>query len=262
MARSDTGPFSLVPEWVLDSTVSDRALRLYAVLARYADRDDGTCFPTRRTLADRLRCSLDSIDRAKAELVDAGAIAWNQRAGTDGDLTSNEYTVHRVQVAAGSRLPLGTDAATGSRTDAAENKNQVEREPSNDRALRLVESEETARDEYEEEFDRAWRNYPRKTARARAFRAYQATRRRGVPAATLLAAVFGYARERTGQPQEFTLHGSTFFGPDERWKDYLPVEPNAAAPDAPNLDALAERAAAGPRTGSRYTTRQPWEEES
>lgn len=134
---SDTGPFSLIPEWVLDLDVSDRAVRLYALLCRYADDGTGEGWPSRTTLAKRLRCSVDSLDRAKVELVTAQALEVEHRQKANGELTSNLYRILRVDPAAEAR-PLGTDAATwpqgdpeGGRTGAAENENQ-EPQPMNE----------------------------------------------------------------------------------------------------------------------------------
>ncbi len=76
---TSTRRFAIIDEWILDLRVSDRAIRLYAVLARYADKDTHKAFPSRRLLADRLRCSPKSVDRAIAELVDAGLLRKEQR---------------------------------------------------------------------------------------------------------------------------------------------------------------------------------------
>jgi helix-turn-helix protein len=116
--RSDTGPFTIVPEWLLDAEISDRALRLYAVLGRYADRN-GRAHPTRRRLAERLRCSLNSLDRARQELEQAGALEIDRRFSADGDPTSSMYTLRRGIPTAGER---------GIPTGAAQNENQVERD--------------------------------------------------------------------------------------------------------------------------------------
>jgi len=75
---SDTGPFAMIPERVLDAPISDRAFRLYGVLGLYAD-DSGKCWPSRAALADLLRCSLYAVDRALAELDDLEAIRRNER---------------------------------------------------------------------------------------------------------------------------------------------------------------------------------------
>jgi hypothetical protein len=47
--------FAIIDEWVLDLDISDRALRLYACLLRYADKDTHKAFPSRKTLSERLR---------------------------------------------------------------------------------------------------------------------------------------------------------------------------------------------------------------
>lgn len=85
--------FGRVPTWLLDAEVSDRAVRLFAVLTRYADQETQD-FPGRRALAERLRCSVDSIDRALRELVAAGAVRIEERWDADGNggqLTNDDH---------------------------------------------------------------------------------------------------------------------------------------------------------------------------
>ena len=85
--------FAIIDEWVLDLDISDRALRLYAILMRYADKDTHKAFPSRKTLAGRLRCSAASVDRASMELIDAGLLSKEQRHNN-----SLVYTLHSSPV--------------------------------------------------------------------------------------------------------------------------------------------------------------------
>ena len=88
--------FSIVPEWVIDAPISAQAVRVYAVLCRYADKDDGTCFPSIRTLAERIHLSESTIKRAIKELKTIGAIKSQKRFDkATGEQTSNLYTVMR-----------------------------------------------------------------------------------------------------------------------------------------------------------------------
>jgi hypothetical protein len=114
-------PFSQIPEWILfHPGLSDRAVRLYGVILRFGN-SSGRRIPGRARLAKLCReCSVDSVDRAKAELVAVGAIEVERRfvpgASVSNADRTNVYTVHALPP--GSR----TDAATsrpGSRTDAA-----------------------------------------------------------------------------------------------------------------------------------------------
>jgi hypothetical protein len=133
--------YARVPEWLLDAAVSDRAVRLYALLDRYAGAD-GAAFPSRRTLAERLRCSRDVIDRAMKDLVAAGAVDVVPRFDPAGDRTTNGYRV-AARARLGSRVDAATpvrgrghggraDAATGGRVDAAQNESHFEVEPMNE----------------------------------------------------------------------------------------------------------------------------------
>ncbi|KKN39245.1 hypothetical protein LCGC14_0745280 [marine sediment metagenome] len=95
--QSDTGPFAIIPEWLLESGVSDRAIRLYGLLARCADADGGS-YPSRAYLGKKANCSPSSVDRALGELVKAKALHIQARRDGDpkykGQLT-NYYTVFR-----------------------------------------------------------------------------------------------------------------------------------------------------------------------
>ncbi len=81
--------FAIIDEWVLNLPISDRALRLYVLLVRYADNHTHRAFPSRETLATRMDCSKASVDRATQELIDHGAISKSQRMNS-----SLVYTVH------------------------------------------------------------------------------------------------------------------------------------------------------------------------
>lgn len=123
--ESDTGPFAIVPEWLLDLPITDRAVRLYAILSRYADAD-GYSWPSRKTLAERLNRSVDALDRAVKELMECDALVVIARYDEAGDRTSNGYSIRRAIPAAlreGRRETAATGsletAATGSRETAA-----------------------------------------------------------------------------------------------------------------------------------------------
>lgn len=71
--------FSIIPEWILTANISDKAVRLYGVLARFADNQTHEAFPSRETLAERMGCSAKSVDRAAVELIELGAMTKRQR---------------------------------------------------------------------------------------------------------------------------------------------------------------------------------------
>lgn len=85
--------FAIIPEWVIDAPISDRAKVLYALLGRYAGQE-GHAYPGRRVLADRLACSTDSIDRALRELTDVGAVTIEHHRNPSGDFAANDYHLH------------------------------------------------------------------------------------------------------------------------------------------------------------------------
>jgi len=110
--HSEGGYFALVPEYVLDADITAQAVRLYAVLRRYADKKTLRCYPSRATLVSRLhKASPKVVDRASRELVDIGVLViiprWIDSSGPSGakkvvyqnapgrHRTSNEYLIRR-----------------------------------------------------------------------------------------------------------------------------------------------------------------------
>lgn len=130
-------PFSQVPEALLDwqqSGVSDRGVRLWGLLDRYVG-SDGQVYPSRMTLARRLGCSTDTLDRTVKELERLGWLQVERRGALGA---TSLYTLLNPDISdsAGGRTdaapPQGTRAAPGGRTPAAQKDSQAEREPLNE----------------------------------------------------------------------------------------------------------------------------------
>lgn len=111
-------PFQQIPNWVFESTVSPTAIKLYLVLRRNGDNKRGTSFWSRRKLAEQLGTSLNTMDRAKKELIEMGAMCQINRKNKDGDWTSNMYHVHHSSQRNCRYLyaPVGTPIPTGGDT--------------------------------------------------------------------------------------------------------------------------------------------------
>ena len=69
----DIGPFAMVPLWVINSGLSDRALRVWCVLAANFGQHP-TFRPTIGTIARMSGRSRPTTKRALTELVDAGFV--------------------------------------------------------------------------------------------------------------------------------------------------------------------------------------------
>jgi len=122
--------FAVVPEWMLDSAVSDTAFRLYAILARYGNTS-GVRMPGRALLARRLHRTVDTVDRALKELTAAGILTIEHRTQAGRTLT-NRYHLRThdpdgacAQGRTAAALPhadavvTAADGVPGSRTGAA-----------------------------------------------------------------------------------------------------------------------------------------------
>lgn len=98
---------------------------------------------------------------------------------------------------------------------------------------------------YSPEEEEVWSAYPKRPGNQKktAILAYREWIAAGVDHHSLLAATKAYAeycKSRQTDP-EYILLGQTFFGPRERWRDYLPVERrDSAAEKVPVLDNSPE----------------------
>lgn len=85
--------FAVIPEWVLYGDISPAAVRVFGVLNRYANSDTGKCHPSRKSIAQKAKIGLSTVDRSIDELVRLGAVIVRHQKSESGDFTSNEYTL-------------------------------------------------------------------------------------------------------------------------------------------------------------------------
>jgi hypothetical protein len=129
--------FAIIPEWVIHADISSNAVRLYAVLNRFAN-SQGRAWPSRKTLADLMRTSTATVDRAKEELVSIAALTVEHRTGPAGDPSSNLYILHTSSpVTKGSPTRGGTGIAT---RDALNRDNMKQSQEGNSSRLRTCQA--------------------------------------------------------------------------------------------------------------------------
>lgn len=113
--------FATLPEWILYADVSPLSVRLWCVLQREADRKTKRATIGRGKLAEILRCSTDTVDRAMKELVELGAVGIRERYrdGAQKVRLPNQYVLINEPPPSRTVAGGGTDAATGTSADTA-----------------------------------------------------------------------------------------------------------------------------------------------
>lgn len=198
--------FAIIPEWVLYSQASPTAKVVYAVLQRYSN-SDGVCFPSRKTVADRIGVSVRSVDRALDELEAEGVLTVSRRQNPDGSFTSNLYhltTANPVTVLA-TKTTLGSD------------KNDTRGSDKNDTLIR-VNSNQSQESDISSSFAAFWQAYPRKKGKQQALRAWEKAIKTGADPTVIVAGAERYALERTGEDPQYTAHPATWLHAG-RWDD-------------------------------------------
>lgn len=231
--------FAMIPECVLDAEISDRAVRLFACLARYAN-GAGRAFPGRKTIAARLRCSVDSVDRAMAELISIDAVRVERQDRKDGSQTSNNYYLWPLS---GGPQPCGPPAAPPrppGRTDAAP-KNESQRNesqkdspptpsspppasgaeaPGNVVPLFDIPTEEEPAPsaQLDQAFALFWQIYPRKKGEVAAKAALKKALRRGVDIREIVEGAKRYRVECDDRLAKFVKEPKNWLA-EQRWTD-------------------------------------------
>lgn len=222
--------FAMVPLWVLDLPLSDRAVRLYAILAGKADYGTGdNAMPGRAWLADKMRTSVASVDRAVAELVEAGVVTKQARFTKRGRQRSNVFTVRRVPIREGRtgedpRVRTGGEGEGPTGEDHTES--PIDQEPRDqenraaDASLRLLPPPDP-----QEGFEDFWRRYPKgRAGKPGGDGAKKPARQRwqrmtGRQRQAALRAVDHYRAHCESPGGAFAAHATTWLN-QERWEQW------------------------------------------
>ena len=224
--------YAVIPEWVLSSAISDRAIRLFAVLARYVGTHEAA-WPSRKTLGEKINCSVSSVDRAVVELESIGAVKTEERRRENGSKTSSYFYLwpnitRDVDTALTSPVkvpPLTGDGTLPSRVIAPEG-TLIEGTTVNSSTSTGVDAPPPSRAkiDYDKQFNELWMVYPRGVNKKVAYDKFKARIRAGDVFENILEAAEAYALKckSEGTEEQFIQHLSTFLAKD-RWKEYLPV---------------------------------------
>ena len=215
--------FAIIDEWLLDLDISDRAVRLYAVLGRYADSETHKAYPSRTTLAERLRCSKASVDRAAQELVDSGAMKKKQR--------HNSSIIYTLQVSS----PVQRGVLT---SDEGGSSGVMRGVLTGDDLTRTTELEPKERELLNSKFDKFWAVYPKKTDKRLALKSFvKALKRETLE--LILEGAMRY-RDDPNRDDSFTKNPSTWLNADA-WENGPEPVRGRKLTNAENAALLAQK---------------------
>jgi hypothetical protein len=236
--------FAIVPEWLLDAEVSDRAVRLYAILARYAGAE-GRAYPGRPKLAERLRCGVSSVDRAVDELVAVEAVVVEPHYRADGSRAANSYWLWPRRPPVEGALPTGEQGPPPAVTAplptgraASRNESQVDSKPDVPRDSQVSPSSAAAL----HGFDQFWSAYPRHTAKEAARKAWAAAMAKVTDPAVIVEGAQRFAAD-PNRVEQFTPHPATWLNAGRWDDDPLPSRTQATNGRAPARRIDTDRSA-------------------
>lgn len=214
--RVDPTPFAQVPEQLVYSTLTDKAVRLWIALVRHGE-DPSSCFPSERRLAGLIGCAPRSVQRPLRELEDAGWITRVTRLDA-GRQTTNGYHVHRAPMTTSDAPPAQESAPPPRAPERGEKGNESQE---GTRPRKHLSTDVDVRDEQFERFWSLWRDgTDGRGTKVEARKAWTAMLRKKPPVDLRdvragLDAWVTYWRE-AGTEGQFIPHASTWLR-NERW---------------------------------------------
>jgi len=218
--------YTTIPEWILDADISPYSVRLFGVLSRYIGSNEAA-WPSRRLLAERMHCSIDRVDDSVKELTSIGAIVTDKRKRPDGSYSSNLYYMWpSIPEGVAAKTPLGSrQSPIGVAANLLQHERTlIERTLEKDISRSNEKKKKTRKSsfEYSVDFEELWSIYPRPVDKKGTFGCFNARIKEGVPYEELKTALEKYISLRHGEDLKYTMLPKTFFGPSERWKEFLP----------------------------------------
>lgn len=89
--------FTMIQNEILSLELSGQAFKLYCVLKSYCFNNKTTCFPSQKTLSEKLNKSVRTVQRALKELCDCGLITVKRRGSISNvyELSSPKSEVNK-----------------------------------------------------------------------------------------------------------------------------------------------------------------------
>ncbi len=211
-----------------DVELSDGAFRLYLEIFSLAQvGQKGYCWATNKALAETFQKSVPTITRAIVELEKRGYLRREEvrNANTKQVVERRLYPLSKTN-----RPPLKNDETSPTKMINPSNQKRLPPPLKNDEENKNNTLEHTVEHNmcvsYPDTFETLWKSYPHKVNKRGAFKAYKARLNEGVDEEELIKAAANYSSSCKAQKKEecYIMHGSTFFGPDRRYEDYLKHE--------------------------------------
>ena len=215
------------------------------VLLKLADNasDHGECWPSYQHIADQCEISKRSVMNHIDALCECGLVKKELRPGPKGN-SSNVYrldfssagdslggSASRSLPSAGDS-PHGAGDSLGGSAGAAprishsfEPVNESVIEPKYNGSSDNHSENRSSKENYSNEFERAWQAYPKRAggnSKAAAWKAWKARIKDGVNTEAMLAGVnryAGYVRATGSAGTQYVKQAATFFGPDRHFEE-------------------------------------------
>ena len=191
------------------------------VLLKLADNasDHGECWPSYQHIADQCEISKRSVMIHIDALCECGLVKKELRPGPKG----NSSNVYRLDFSSAGDSLGGSAGAAPRISHSFEPVNESVIEPKyNGSSDNGSEKNRSSKENYSNEFERAWQAYPKRAGGNSKAAAWKARIKDGVTTEAMLAGVSryaGYVRATGSEGTQFVKQAATFFGPDRHFEE-------------------------------------------
>ncbi|KEK24728.1 helix-turn-helix domain-containing protein [Bacillus gaemokensis] len=206
------GGFFMIENEVIDNGDLDvYAFKTYAVIARYANKETKSAFPSLNTLAKKVGCGKKKIIECIKILVEKKYIAKTTRKDDKGDNLSNLY--HLLPTPGISRKQdMILERDQGSVLEKPEVVSEGNTNNTNFNKTKLTKNIQRENSDYSEEFEQLWRLYPKKIDKKLGYKSFKlAIKKHSIEMISLGAQRYAEYIKGNEIETRFIKHATTFF---------------------------------------------------
>jgi Helix-turn-helix domain len=221
--------YSIVYEWILYSGITGEAVKLYAVLQRFSNKE-GEAWPGLVTIAERFGMGERSVQRYMSELTKIDAVRVESRVRANGSSRSSIYHLWPYekpgfnttdQTCQADEKEVNTTDAPVNTTDLTPlERTLINEHQSNKKKGRPRKNPEP---KYTPEFEEFFSLYPKPVMKEQTFKNWEwSTDTKGIPFLDIIAALSAYLKEieRKGTEFDWIIKSTNFVGRNQRWMEY------------------------------------------
>lgn len=213
-------PFTIIDNSILeDESLTAYEKIIYAVLCKFANQKNNTCFPSITTIQKLAGCGKMTVIRGIKKLEERNYIKKEKRQHEHNrEYATNLYSIldlhHQEMIPGGTKTEeKGSTKMVSPGLPGGHELDPLIIKDNNSRSPRV----------FSVDFEKFWKEYPRKVEKVMAYKCWIARLKDEIKPKDMIQSAKNYAKRcrEEKKEQQYIKHPKTFLGPNRVWEEYL-----------------------------------------